>query len=69
VVYEQQHKDAVMLMENENHVVEHPMDVDEYNKYVETNYELALTRLLKNSILTLELSIYATVAFVLFIPF
>ena len=52
VVYDEQYKDALMLMENENHVVENPLDMDVYKKHLEENKAAALSLLLKKTIFT-----------------
>ena len=50
VVYDEQYSDALKLMENEDHVVENPVDVGAYKKHLEENNAAALSGLLKKII-------------------
>ena len=52
VVYDEQYNDALKLMEDENHVVENPLDVGVYKKHIEENSAEALSQLLKKTIFT-----------------
>ena len=52
VIYDEQYNDAMNLLEDESHVVEHPMDVDEYKQHIERAKSDSLSDLLKYTIIT-----------------
>jgi len=52
VIFDEQYNDAINLMEDENYVVEHPMDVDAYKQHIERAKDGSLSDLLLYAIVT-----------------
>ena len=52
VVYEEQFPDALKLMEDEDHIVESPLDIEKIHRDIHENQLAANSRLLKASIVT-----------------
>ncbi len=47
IVYEQQYPDALALLDNEEHVVEHTIDIEEYQRMQDEHKSAVLTKIFK----------------------
>ena len=52
VVYEEQHKDATMLMENEEHIVENQVDLEAYKEHIKENNSATISHILRKTAIT-----------------
>jgi len=52
VVYDEQYQDALMLLQDENHIVENPIDVEAYKAHIEKNTSASVSQLMRKILLS-----------------
>lgn len=67
VVYDEQYEDAVKLMNNENHVVKKPVDIEEYKKALQSNIDSTRNKIMIFLVILLAslLGLFITLGYIL----